>query len=334
MPAKAVALISGGIDSTLAVKVIQAQGIEVEGLNVRTAFECCSLDAQRISHELGVRLNFVTAGPEYLELIEAPKYGRGKGINPCVDCRAYMFVAARRLLEACGADFVVSGEVLGQRPMSQKRHDFDIIERESGLEGRIVRPLSAKLLPPTIAERDGLVDRERMFAIQGRSRKEIIALARSFGMRDADIPTPSVGCALTEPDFGRQVMDVFAHQGAYETWDFDLLKVGRQFRIGPDTKIALGRCKEDNDRLTAMARAQTTLFQPANFHGPNALAVGTVDEKTRDTIGRIIMRYTKHDVPDRRLRETRDGEVREYPVPEPFTVAEAEGYAITARVNA
>ena len=339
MTVKAVALVSGGLDSTLAVKLVQRQGIEVEGLNIRTQFECCSLDAQQVSHQLGIRLNFVTTGPEYLELVKSPQYGRGRGMNPCVDCRAFMFAAAKRLMEACGAAFVVSGEVLGQRPMSQKMRDFKIIEAETGLEGRILRPLSAKRLPPTLAEDAGLVDREQLYGIHGRSRTALIALARKFGMADKDIPTPSVGCALTQPAFGVQVADVFAHQDAYADWDFQLLRVGRQFRIGPHTKLALGRSEADNAQLRVMARPGTTLFESANFLGPDALAVGHVDEGTREIIARIMLRYTKPPHDGFRLRETlvrapADAgsaweDATEFAVPPPFSLEEAEAYAIT-----
>lgn len=332
MAVKAIALVSGGIDSTLAVKLMQRQGIEVEGLNIRTQFECCSLDAQKVAHELGIRLNFLSSGPDYLELIKAPTYGRGRGINPCVDCRSYMFKAARRLMDSSGARFVVSGEVLGQRPMSQKRSDFDTIEEEADLRGLIVRPLSGQLLPPTIPEERGWIEREGLCAIRGRSRKEIIALAHELGVDD--VPTPSVGCALTQPEFGVQVMDVFDHQDAYGSWDFDLLKVGRQFRVAAETKIALGRSHEDNERLRVMARADTPLVEPANFHGPTALVVGVLDDEAREIIGRIIMRYTKHDVPEHRLREVRDGAtVDEFRAPEPFTPDEAEDYAVIAHAR-
>ncbi len=341
MTVKAVALVSGGLDSTLAVKIVQQQGIEVEGLNVRTQFECCSLDAQQVAHQLGIRLNFVTTGQDYLALVQQPRFGRGRGLNPCVDCRIYMFEAAKRLMTACGAEFVVTGEVLGQRPMSQKLRDFRTIEADTGLERCILRPLSAKLLPPTLAEEQGLVDRDRLQGIRGRSRTELIALARGFGLADHEIPTPSVGCALTEPAFGLQVQDVFDHQDAYDDWDFQLLRVGRQFRIGAQTKLALGRNKEDNERLGAMARVGTTLFESVNFLGPDALAVGLIDGETRNIIARLMMRYTKAAPPDARIRETvvssGDGTepatngTREFPAPPAFSVDAAEAYAITRR---
>src|SRR5262245_46437463 len=181
---KAIALLSGGLDSRLAIRIVQEQGIEIEALNFRTIFGCCKDEAGQAAQELGIRLTVVGMDDRYLDIIKRPRYGYGKGINPCVDCRIYLFEIARRFMEQTGSSFVISGEVIGQRPMSQKRRDLDIIARDAGLEELLLRPLSAKLMPPTLPERLGLVDRERLYGIEGRSRKELIELARQFGFTD------------------------------------------------------------------------------------------------------------------------------------------------------
>ena len=167
---RCVTLLSGGLDSMLAIRIMQAQGIEVEALNFKTMFTCCQDLSAQAAHRLGVRLTVVSQEDDYLELIKNPRFGYGKGANPCVDCRIYMFERAEKFMEQIGADFIVSGEVVGQRPMSQKRRDLDVISHQAGLEDLLLRPLSAKLLLPTLPERKGLVDRERLYAFQGRSR--------------------------------------------------------------------------------------------------------------------------------------------------------------------
>ena len=196
---RAVALLSGGLDSMLAIRILQEQGVEVEAINFQTIFTCCKDNAAQAARELGVRLTVLDQDDDYVELIRRPKYGYGKGANPCVDCRIYMFDKARQVLQETGADFVISGEVLGQRPMSQKRRDLMIISRQSGLHGLLLRPLSARLLPRTLPERHGQLDRRQLYAFTGRNRKPLIELAQQFGFKS--IPSPSPGCSLTERSF-------------------------------------------------------------------------------------------------------------------------------------
>jgi len=203
MTRSAVALLSGGLDSMLAIRLVQAQGISVEALNFQTLFTCCRDDAAQAARELGVRLTVLNSQDDYLELVRAPRYGYGKGANPCVDCRIYMFRIARQFMDQIGASFVISGELLGQRPMSQKRMDLAVIARQAGLDDLLVRPLSALHLPPTLPERAGWLDRTQLHGFTGRGRKGLIALARQFGFRS--IPHPSSGCALTDPEFSRHV---------------------------------------------------------------------------------------------------------------------------------
>ncbi len=300
MDRKAVALLSGGLDSRLAIRILQQQGVEIEALNFRTIFGCCKDEASQAAYELGVRLTVVGMDDRYLEVIKRPKYGYGKGINPCVDCRIYLFEIARKFMDQVGASFVVSGEVVGQRPMSQKRRDLDIIARDAALEDLLIRPLSAKLLPPTLPERLGIVDRERLYGIEGRSRKGLIDLARQFGFNE--IPQPSTGCALTEPLFANKVRDLIELAPHAHQWDFELLRIGRHFRFDVDTKVILGRDERQNEQLRLMAAQDNAspcwLVEPKNFTGPTALVTGPHSEEVVHFASGLIARYSRSCDPD------------------------------------
>lgn len=300
MKPRAVALLSGGLDSMLAIRIVQDQGIEVEALNFRTIFACCKDESAHAARELGVRLTVVGQEDDYLELIKKPRYGYGRGANPCVDCRIYMFEGARRFMQQVDASFIISGEVVGQRPMSQKMSDLRIISRDAQLDDLLLRPLSAKLLPPTLPERTGLVDRNKLFAFQGRSRKGLIALARQYGFKE--IPTPSTGCILTERRFGDRVHDLIEFNSEASRWSFELLKVGRHFRYDARTKVVLGKDASQNEmlrRLGASAEAvPNVVMEPANFTGPTALVEGDFSEAAARYASGLILRYTKHELPD------------------------------------
>jgi tRNA-uridine 2-sulfurtransferase len=295
MTVRAVALLSGGLDSMLAVRLLQLQGVEVEALNFRTLFACCQDTAAQAAHELGVKLSVVSEHDDYLDLVRRPKYGYGRGANPCVDCRIYMFARAENWMRRTGAMLVASGEVVGQRPMSQKKRDLARIARHSGLEGRLLRPLSAKLLPPTLPEREGLVDRDALCDFSGRGRKGLIALARRLGLKR--IPHPSTGCALTAPQFAGKVHDLVQLDPQGTRWDFELLKVGRHVRLDGATKVVLGRREEENQRLQRMFDERETdraaLVVPANFAGPVALLIGPASDEALRFAGGLILRYAK-----------------------------------------
>jgi hypothetical protein len=310
MKIRCLALLSGGLDSMLAVRLMQQQGIEVEALNFKTLFTCCQLAAGQAGHALGARVHVVPQDDDYLDLLRAPRFGYGRGANPCVDCRIYMFAKAKRLLAPLGAQFLVSGEVVGQRPMSQKRQDLDVIAHHSHCDDLLLRPLSARLLPPTLPEREGWVDRSQLHAFEGRSRKGLIALAKQLGIET--IPSPSSGCALTEPRFAQKVFDLLETAPDGATWDFELLKHGRHFRYDAVTKVIVGRDDPENDRLAYLhdmpnASSTVTLF-PLNFSGPRALLVGPPTPHAIDFAVGLIVRYSRQcDLQQARI-EVRDTE--------------------------
>ena len=291
MERKCVALLSGGLDSTLAANLMLEQGIAVDGLYLALSWGCCDKEkAQASARQLGVPLMVLSVGDAYLDVIRKPKYGYGSGMNPCVDCRIYMFRLAKRYMEEIGAGFVITGEVLGQRPMSQMRRPLDLIEHESGLEGLLLRPLSAQLLEPTLPELLGVVDRERLLRIAGRTRQEQMALARE--RRITEYSTPAGGCLLTDPNFARKTRDLFAHEERPTTKDMELLTLGRHFRVGPRAKVILGRNELENLMLEGHAQPGYTCVRP-KFAGPAAMIVGEDAPEARQAAVRLVRHYTK-----------------------------------------
>lgn len=295
MKIRCVALLSGGLDSMLAIRIMQQQGVHVEALNFKTVFTCCQDQSGQAARALGVPMTVVSQDDDYLDIVRKPRFGYGKGANPCVDCRIYMFEKARQFMEQIGAHFIVSGEVVGQRPMSQKRADLDTIAYHSDLEDLLLRPLSAKRLVPTRPEREGWVDRERLYDFVGRGRRPLIQLARQMGIKE--IPSPSTGCALTERFFSQKVFDLIQLDPEAQRWDFELLKVGRHFRMDQRTKIVVGRHQQDNGFLQYAHElpdaSSTALFIPRNFAGPTALLIGPLTDEASDFAAGLIMRYSK-----------------------------------------
>jgi len=295
---KALALLSGGLDSTLAVKVMLEQGIEVEALNFTSPFcTCtgknagCKSEAVRVAEEFGIPIKVMHKGPDYLEIVRKPKHGYGKGMNPCVDCRIFLLKKAKEYMAEAGADFVITGEVLGQRPMSQRRDTLRIIERESGLEGLLLRPLSAKHFEPTIPEREGWVDRERLLAIQGRSRKEQMQLAEELDVKN--YPCPAGGCLLTEVSFVSKIRDIFDHMDTLNMRDFRLLKAGRHFRIAPHTKVLIGRDERDNGILEAAIQPGEAALRWMDGSSPVGVITGEVNEDLLEIASKLLLRYTR-----------------------------------------
>ncbi len=291
-PIRAVGLLSGGLDSALAAKLLVDQGIEVVGLHLEAPTACRS-EAAGVAAELGIRLVRKAKGDEYLRLLRHPRYGYGRHMNPCIDCRIFMFELAEDYLQELDAQFVFSGEVLGQRPMSQTRASLELIDRKSGIAGRILRPLSAQLLPETLPEREGWVDRERLLGLSGRSRDAQLRLARQLGLT-AHQP-PSGGCLLTEAHFSNRLRDLFDHvpEAATHADDVALLRLGRHFRVGPDTKIVLGRNAEENDRLKQFESRERRLLEPDSFQGPSALVCGGDGARAMPQAARLVVRYAR-----------------------------------------
>ncbi len=308
MKKAAVALLSGGLDSTLAVKMMIDQGIELTAVHFTSPFCNCSSrkagcrnEARRVAEEFGVPIRVVVKGMDYLRVVENAPHGYGRGMNPCIDCRIYMLRKVAGMLDELGASFVVTGEVLGQRPMSQHRQAIATIDRESGLAGRILRPLSAHLFPPTLPEEEGIVDRGHLLAISGRSRKPQIELAEQLGVRD--YPCPAGGCLLTDPDVADRLRDLFAHVPGYAHRDLVLLNVGRHFRPGPSLRLILGRSQEENERLLALAVPGDAVFTPKNFRGPTLLAAGELDPISEALIGEMIPAYSQDGRESYRIRK-------------------------------
>ena len=293
---KVVALLSGGLDSTLAVKTMQKQGFEVSAVAIKTPFcdfDCgrgCGFEIRERADNLGVNLKTVYLGDEYIEMLKHPKHGFGSGMNPCIDCRAMMFEAGKKHMEEIGAEFIISGEVLGQRPMSQFAPALKKIEKLSNLEGRIVRPLSAALLPATDPEKNGLIKRKDLGMIRGRSRKEQLKMAKEFGIEDP--PNAGGGCLLTDPAFSLRAIDLFKHIETPTTNDIDLLKIGRHFRLDQNTKLIVGRNKNENEMMCALALPNDILLEAKEHVGPTTLLRGNGIEKHIEFSAKITLRYS------------------------------------------
>jgi tRNA U34 2-thiouridine synthase MnmA/TrmU len=334
MKRKALALLSGGLDSTLAVKVMLEQGIEVEALNFTSPFcTCtgknagCKSEAIRVAEEFGIPIKVMHKGVDYLEVVRKPKHGYGKGMNPCIDCRIFLLRKAKEHMTESGADFVITGEVLGQRPMSQRRHTLDIIERESGLAGLLLRPLSAKHFEPTIPEQEGWVDREQLMAIQGRSRKEQMQLAEDLDVKN--YPCPAGGCLLTEVSFVSKVKDVFDHSDQLNLRDFRLLKVARHFRVGPRTKALIGRNEAENELLSRNIQPGEATLRWIDGSSPLGVLMGVVDDALLETSAKILLRYTRAEPgAECRVKVVIDDAERTIVVSNGFSDSAIEGYRV------
>ncbi|MFN3531337.1 MAG: hypothetical protein ACK41Q_02325 [Candidatus Brocadia sp.] len=297
--AKALALLSGGLDSTLAIRVIQKQGIEVIALNFVTVFcRCtshgsCKLEAVKVSEKFGIPIKVINTTERFLELVKKPKFGYGKNMNPCIDCRINIFRIAGEYMREIGADFIITGEVLGQRPMSQRKEAMKLIDKEANLTGLVLRPLCAKHMEPTIPEKLGIVDRERLLQIRGRSRKDQIQLADVFQIKD--YPCSAGGCLLTDPEFAHRMRDLVNTCDANVN-DVNLLKVGRHFRLDAQTKAIVGRNEEDNARIESLSKEGDFLLSLVDMPGPLTLLRGNVTEEKIHIGASLTARYGKSHV--------------------------------------
>ncbi|HEX7045447.1 MAG TPA: hypothetical protein VF203_12620 [Burkholderiales bacterium] len=305
---KCVALISGGLDSMLAAKVMLEQGIHVEGINFYTGF-CVEghthairrtararpkrNNALWVAEQLGIKLHIIDVIEEYKDVVINPKHGYGAHLNPCLDCKSFMVRKAREWMEANGFDFIVTGEVIGQRPMSQRRDTMPVVARESGAFDRLLRPLCARLLPPTLPEREGWVDREKLYDFSGRSRKPQMALAARYGL--TDYAQPAGGCCfLTDEQYSNKLADLWRARGEkrYELEDILLLKVGRHLRPRPHFKLIVARDDGENNFLLGFRHRYTHLM--ATSHpGPLALIDGQASAEDLELAARLTARFGK-----------------------------------------
>jgi tRNA U34 2-thiouridine synthase MnmA/TrmU len=249
------------------------------------------LASQKAVENLGIPLKVFNVSEEYLHVVKHPKHGYGKNMNPCIDCRIFMLKKTKAYMEEVGAAFIVTGEVLGQRPMSQRKEAMRLIEKEGGLEGFILRPLSAKVLPTTIPEKEGWVDREKLLNISGRSRKPQIELAEHFGIRD--YPCPAGGCLLTDPGFSKRMKDLLLYHPDFSLNDVHLLKMGRHFRFSHLVKLVVGRNEEENQRIRTFAQNKDILLKVSGFAGPLSLLRGKFDEKDIGKAAAITVHFSK-----------------------------------------
>ncbi|SNZ03147.1 tRNA U34 2-thiouridine synthase MnmA/TrmU, contains the PP-loop ATPase domain [Persephonella hydrogeniphila] len=309
---RAIALYSGGLDSTLAIKLVQNQGIDVIAVHFYTGF--CITETKRRrgekkpdgSHYMnpalkyaakyGFRLEIVDISEDYFDIVTNPKYGYGSNINPCIDCRAFMYKKAKELMKEFDADFIVSGEVLNQRPMSQHLKAMKIIEREAGVEGLVLKPLSAKVLPPTVPEIKGWVDREKLEGIVGRSRKRQLQLAKELGIDEFEQPAGGC-CYLTDENFARKYLETVSVENRITREDLYLLTIGRHFRLPTGTKVVVSRNEGEGNFIKGL-KNNYWFFEPV---GKGAVAIAkTIENRglTEDEIKMIadlVARYSKTD---------------------------------------
>jgi tRNA U34 2-thiouridine synthase MnmA/TrmU len=280
---------SGGLDSMLAVRVLQDQDIEVTGVTFQTPF-FGSERAQKAAKQIGISLRVVDIGERHLEMLKNPVYGYGSQMNPCIDCHALMLRVAGGICDREGYDFLCTGEVVGQRLMSQRKDALRAVDKLSGYAGCILRPLSAKLLPATIPEKEGKVNRQGLLDIHGRSRKRQIAIARQYGIDN--YPSPGGGCLLTDAAFSERLRDLFLSREEVELRDVELLKRGRHFRLPSGTRLTVGRVHEDNVKLQKLSKKGDLLFKVKDIPGPTGLITTQPSSGDRELAAAIVAAYS------------------------------------------
>ncbi|MEN6373849.1 MAG: tRNA 4-thiouridine(8) synthase ThiI [Smithella sp.] len=290
---KAIALFSGGLDSILAAEVVRRQNIDVICLSFETPFFSAD-KAKAAARQINLPLVVENFTADHLIMLKSPRYGYGKNMNPCIDCHTLMLKFAGRKMEETGADFILTGEVLGQRPMSQGKQSLYVVAKNSGYADYILRPLSALLLDPIKAEREGKIDRSRLLAIQGRGRKIQMQMADDFGIKNYS--PPAGGCLLTDSIFTRRLRDLFSHEEDRQIRDIELLKYGRHFRVSDNCKIIVGRNKADNDVLKTLLREEDLVLFMSEFPGPQVIVPYGGDESVMNTAASLCVRYS--DAPD------------------------------------
>lgn len=297
MKRKAISLISGGLDSAVATRLVLDQGIPVVGLTFTSPFASKKertegLQAIRTAQELGIPLIRKEKGTEFLDVIRNPKHGYGKNMNPCIDCRIFMLRKTREIMAQEDASFVITGEVLGQRPMSQRRPTIELIEKESGLSSLILRPLSAHHFVPSTPEVEGIVDRDLLLNVAGRGRTAQFRLAKKYNL--SAFGDSGGGCLLTDAAYSMRLRDLLAYEEDLTSVDIDLLNTGRHYRINGNTKLVIGRNKGENERLHSLWAPPYTLLHPVGFSGPTGLVKGKLDAHVLAVAANIIAHFGKN----------------------------------------
>ena len=292
---KAIALFSGGLDSTLAMKLIIDQGIEVLAVNISTGFGSTKdrrEHMQSMCDQVGAEFKIIDIENEYLQdVLFSPKHGYGKNFNPCIDCHAKMFAVAKRIMEVEGASFLISGEVMGQRPMSQNKDALQTVLEDGDVDGLLLRPMSAKMLKPTIPEEKGWVDREKLEGITGRSRDRQLKLAAEIGLEDFE--SPGGGCLLTDENFGKKMFDFIAHEKDFEVKDIPVMKFGRHLRLSGGAKLVVGRNKEENEHLQKIDNDKYYHLKTVGIPGPHGLLSKNASEADKELAVKVMLSYTK-----------------------------------------
>jgi tRNA U34 2-thiouridine synthase MnmA/TrmU len=302
---KAIVLFSGGLDSILSAKIVSACNIELEALHFYSVFSPSTYSevTKKLSfytNKLGMPLKVFDISCDLIDLVKNPKYGYGSNLNPCIDCKILMFKRARKYMQGIGAQFIVSGEVLGERPMSQRKEIFNLIEKESGLYGLILRPLSAKLLKQTIPEKEGWIKRDKLYAINGRSRRPQMELAKELGIYF--YPTPAGGCLLTDPGFSRRLKDLLQYQPSFDVDEVSLLKVGRHFRVSPTAKVIIPRTETEEKKLLILKDSNFLMFIPSEIKGRLSLGVGSFTEEDIKLAAGVVASYLQKEFKYKRIK--------------------------------
>ncbi|PRR83170.1 tRNA 4-thiouridine(8) synthase ThiI [Clostridium vincentii] len=287
---RALAMISGGLDSTLAAKLIKDIGIEVIGICFKSYF-FGEENAKKMCKQIGIQLEVIDFSEDHFEMVKKPKYGWGKNMNPCVDCHAMMMRYSGELLKKFNADFIITGEVLNQRPMSQNKQALNIVRSESGFGDKILRPLCALNLEPTEMELTGLVDRDKLLGFSGRNRKPQIQLAKEMGI--TDYPSPASGCRLTEPNYSIRLKEALVRKGDLTKNEITLLRYGRHFLTIDGTKIIVSRNEEEGEILKKLLTKEDIVFLPSSHLGSMGLIHGKVNDEDKILAAKIIARYSK-----------------------------------------
>ena len=296
MNKKAIVLLSGGLDSILAARLMLEQGIDVAAVNFSAKLCMCGCKktgespAQSAAKMLNIPLKTIDITDDFIEIVKNPRYGHGANINPCIDCKIYMLKHAKSLMDGMGASFLVTGEVLGERPMSQRKDALNLIEKRADVKGILLRPLTAGNLEPTKPELEGIVAREKLLGIKGRSRKPQMALAEKFGI--TKYPNPAGGCLLTDPGFAKRVRDAMRHD-EFNTENLAILSVGRHFRLPHDARLVVGRDAGENDILLSLARPADTVLKLKDYQGPISVLIGKPDGELIKLAAGVASYHTK-----------------------------------------